>query len=294
MPSPFPGMDPYLEAPDVWPDFHNRLATIISAELNAILPAPYYARLEMRLELGVIVGGGGPQRIVPDVMVVTQPLAAVEATPAQLQPRTVITDPMRVTVRMEPIRHYYVEVRDAARGHQLTTLLEIVSPSNKGPGPDRDAYERKQHEIITSNVSLIELDLLRTGQRILPHPELHRAITTAKADYVVLINRASNRRATSADYEIYPIQLHQTLPCIPIPLRSDEVDVPLDLQVMVNQAYDSGPYRRIVSYREPPDIIDTGLDEGYRLMALDEEREAEALEWSEANYPYFIFRSQSC
>ena len=22
MPSPFPGMDPYLEAPQIWPDYH--------------------------------------------------------------------------------------------------------------------------------------------------------------------------------------------------------------------------------------------------------------------------------
>jgi hypothetical protein len=25
MPSPFPGMDPYLEAPELWPDVHHRL-----------------------------------------------------------------------------------------------------------------------------------------------------------------------------------------------------------------------------------------------------------------------------
>jgi hypothetical protein len=53
MPSPFPGMDPYLEAPDIWPDFHDALAGEISSELNRTLPRPYYARLEMRPEVGI-------------------------------------------------------------------------------------------------------------------------------------------------------------------------------------------------------------------------------------------------
>src|SRR3954464_4037517 len=73
MPSPFPGMDPYLEAPDIWPDFHNRLATRISDELNESLPRPYYARLEMRPEIGIVEEGRSRKRIVPDVVVVRHP-----------------------------------------------------------------------------------------------------------------------------------------------------------------------------------------------------------------------------
>ena len=44
MPSPFPGMDPYLEASDIWPDFQHALAADIRGELNRVLPLPYYAR----------------------------------------------------------------------------------------------------------------------------------------------------------------------------------------------------------------------------------------------------------
>ena len=54
MASPFPGMDPYLEAPDIWPDLQSALAAEIRNELNQTLPAPYYARLEKRPELGII------------------------------------------------------------------------------------------------------------------------------------------------------------------------------------------------------------------------------------------------
>src|SRR5687767_8133112 len=70
MPSPFPGMDPYLESPDIWPDFHHALAGEIRGQLNKTMPAPYYARLEMRPEIGVVEDEGSRRRIVPDVAVV--------------------------------------------------------------------------------------------------------------------------------------------------------------------------------------------------------------------------------
>jgi hypothetical protein len=69
MPSPFPGMDPYLEAPDIWPDLHEALAGEIRAELNLLLPPPYYARLEVRPEVGIVDDAGTARRIVPDVTV---------------------------------------------------------------------------------------------------------------------------------------------------------------------------------------------------------------------------------
>src|SRR4051812_14006476 len=74
MPSPFPGMDPYLEAPAIWPDLHDALAGEIRNELNHSLPSPYYARLEMRPEVGIVEEGGARQRIVPDITVVRHPL----------------------------------------------------------------------------------------------------------------------------------------------------------------------------------------------------------------------------
>lgn len=254
MTSPFPGMNPYLEAPDIWPDFHDRLATVISAHLNTALPEPYYARLEMRPELGVVLGEGVPRRIVPDVVVVRQPQAAAQATaPVLDRPRTMIAEPVRLTVHTEPIRHHFVEIRDAVRGHKLVTLIEIVSPSNKFPGPDRQAYERKQREVLHSDASLIELDLLRGGDRLLPHPELLAVVEQLGADYLILINRAAGRLGISTDYELYPVHLAEPLPCIPVPLQAGEADIPLDLQVLANQAYAGGPYHRLVDYLQPPD-----------------------------------------
>lgn len=254
MPSPFPGMDPYLEAPDIWPDFHDRLATMISVDLNTTLPDPYYARLEMRPEMGVVLSEGIPRRIVPDVVVVRRSEGTGSpVAPVLDRPRTEISEAIHLTIRTDPIRHHFVEIRDAVRGHKLVTLIEIVSPSNKGRGPDRQAYEEKQREVLHSDASLVELDLLRTGERILPYAELWEAVEQLGPDYLILINRAAGRRGMVTDYELYPVALTEPLPCIPVPLRAGEQDVPLDLQVVVNRVYDGGPYRRMIDYTQPPD-----------------------------------------
>ncbi|MFQ5595969.1 MAG: DUF4058 family protein [Anaerolineae bacterium] len=250
---PFPGMDPYLEAPDIWSDFHDALAAEIRTELNTNLPEPYYARLQMRPELGVILGEGVPRRIVPDVVVVSRPVESGPGTLVLDTPRTQITEPVHVTVRTDPIRHHFVEIRDAARGHKLVTLIEIVSPSNKSAGPDREAYQEKQREVLRSDANLIELDLLRAGRRILPYAELYEAVEQLRPDYLILVNRALGRRGMVTDYELYPVALREPLPCIPVPLRAGDEDVPLDLQIMVNRTYAGGPYRRMIDYTQPPD-----------------------------------------
>ncbi len=174
MPSPFPGMDPYLESPHIWPDLHDRLASEISTELNQTLPSPHYARLEMRPELGIIEGASSRQRIVPDITVVRHDrLPPAPGTAAVLdRPRRDISTSLEVIVHAEPIRHHFVEIRDSIQGHKLITLIEILSPSNKRPGPDRAAYQRKQREVLDSDACLVELDLLRAGERILPDFDL--------------------------------------------------------------------------------------------------------------------------
>jgi Protein of unknown function (DUF4058) len=258
MPSPFPGMDPYLEAPDIWPDFHSGFAGEIRAQLNSSLPSPFYARLEMRPEVGIVEEAGYTRRIVPDVAVVRRPQmgTGVESVAVLEAPRTTISKSVEVTIRSEPIRHAYVEIRDPSRGHALVTLIEIVSPSNKRRGPDRRTYLQKQSEVLESDVSLIELDLLRGGDRLLANVELQTWVGSLQPppDYVVLINRAWQRAEGFRAFQIFPIPLDEPLPVIPVPLRQDQTELPLDLQYVFNRVYDSGPYRRgAVNYLQPPD-----------------------------------------
>jgi len=53
MPSPFPGMDPYLESPDWFPDLHDGMIFSIKEGLQALLPRSYYARSRQRVWLGL-------------------------------------------------------------------------------------------------------------------------------------------------------------------------------------------------------------------------------------------------
>jgi hypothetical protein len=78
-----------------------------------------------------------------------------------------------VIVASEPLRHQFVESRDASRGHKLITLIEIVTPSNKRTGVDRRTYLREQREVLESDASLIEIDLLRAGERLLSNTSTH-------------------------------------------------------------------------------------------------------------------------
>jgi hypothetical protein len=258
MPSPFPGMDPYLEAPDIWPDFHEALAGEIRAELNFLLPHPYYARLEVRPEVGIVDDAGMMRRIVPDVAVVRtlRADAATSDTAILTERRDQVSESVEVIVGSEPLRHQFVELRDASRGHRLVTLIEIVSPSNKRAGVDRRAYLRKQREVLESDASLIEIDLLRSGERLLPNADLEAYLSSLEPQpaYLVLVNRAWRRSGVEMAYQLFAMSLREVLPCISVPLREGEDEVSLDLQWLFNQAYDRGPYRRgAVDYQREPE-----------------------------------------
>jgi hypothetical protein len=251
-------MDPYLETPGIWPGFHNRFAVGISDELDRVLPAPYYADIEERAEMGIIEESDEQQRIVLDIVVVRHPhslprdegggVAVATRTRRQVSPN------VELEVLNEPIRHLLVEIRDPTRGHKLVTLIEIVSPSNNRPGQDREAYARKQREVLESDASLVELDLLRGGRRIVTDVGLAERIERLKPKpaYVVLVNRVWKRGGGLITCQVFPFGLRDLLPCIAVPLKEGEPEVLLDLQDIFNRAYDTGPYRRgAVDYAGP-------------------------------------------
>ncbi len=256
MPSPFPGMDPFLEAPGLWPDVHHRLATVISENLNGALPRPYYATMEMRAELGIVAqrpdgnGHESRKRVIPDVLVLKHRdarqqgqggVAVLEAPARGISANIEFED-----LSDEPARDYFVEIRDAARGHKLVTLIEILSHANKRRGLDRDAYRAKQAKILESDVNLVEIDLLRDGERVLAteHLAAGMAQISPPPDYLVLVSRADKRGPRFLGYAIYPITVRDALPCIALPLGPDDPAIAFDLQSAFDRVYDTGPYRR--------------------------------------------------
>ena len=173
MPSPFPGMDPYLEDPHIWPDFHKCLANRLSTALNRELPDHYYAMLAIRCETGV-VDEPISTVIVPDAIVLHAHQENGGTATAIAAPRASLSDCWEIIAEFEPVELCSIEVRDRDRAHEVVTLIEILSPSNKRPGRDRNQLLAKRNGIMSSETSLVEIDLLRTGVRLWQDVEILR------------------------------------------------------------------------------------------------------------------------
>ena len=246
MPSPFPGMDPFLEDRAIFPDVHNSLIVYLRDALNSVLPPPYFAGIasrvwieetQRRVELdvnvlhpthsfngGVHAGGGG--------------VAVAEAT---------ATEPVVVELPSEEVRETYLEIHADPGGERLVTTIEILSRSNKTPGDHgREAYLQKQDEILRSRVHLVEIDLLRGGVHTTVVP-LGAAVRVAGFfDYHACVHRWDKPKVCF----VYPIQLQGRLPVLTIPLSPEHPAVVVDLKAMLDRAYDSGQYRRRARYRD--------------------------------------------
>ena len=129
MPSPFPGMNPYIEQDDVWHDFHARF-----------LPAAAEA-----------IGS----QVQPDYIVKIDEHVYVHELPSE--PRRLLG---RADLSVE--HETFIEIRDR-RSRELVCAIEVLSPSNKRPGPDREQYLTKRRQILSSPAHLVEIDLLRGG-----------------------------------------------------------------------------------------------------------------------------------
>jgi hypothetical protein len=140
---------------------------------------------------------------------------------------------------LDAMHESFIEIRDSENGY-LVTVLELLSPSNKQVGYDRDGYIAKRRNYLLSHVNFIEIDLLRGGPRM-PIEEL------SPCDYYVLVKRASERTRAG----VWPIRLRDSLPLIPIPMRAPDSDARLDLQAVLHSVYDRAGYRHRI-YRGTP------------------------------------------
>jgi hypothetical protein len=233
-------MDPYIEDPEVWSDFHSDLAGEIRARLNPLIQPAYVARLVPRVTYDV-VEVARTRGVRPDVGVwrKTPPLRETAGPPTTAIPPA----PAESSITLElPLRLHTVEIYQSG-AMELVTAIEILSPVNKRPGHDaqRD-YERKRRELLRSQVHLMEIDLLRGGER----PPLERPVPPAP--YYVVLSRAERRPTV----EVWPIQFQDALPLLPVPLLEPDPDAPLELGAAVSAVYERGGYATIIDYQSPP------------------------------------------
>lgn len=233
MPSPFPGMDPYLEGP-LWTSVHSQLGAEIARQLAPKISPRYIAWTTERFvmdtfdEIHVTTSNMYPDVELADTGGGTAPVGAV-ALAAPLQLATPIPT---------PVPHVSVEIRDTAE-RRLVTAIELLSPTNKR-GEGRGEYLMKRNRILLSPAHLVEIDLHREGQRV----PTTKALPPAR--YFVFLSRAEKRPV------IWPIPLTEPLPSVPIPLLAGDADVTLDLQLAFTNVYDLCRYDLAADYSKPP------------------------------------------
>jgi len=241
---PFPGMDPYIESSRFGKGFHGSLICEIVADLNAGLPEGFSANAEERVYIAP-----WDRAWVPDLQVVS----VVRETPEDRTQTAVLeqpTDHGTVIAHPEEERELFIEIRAGADWEQLVTVIEVLSPSDKRAGdPGRGAYVTKQRDYLESQTNLVEIDLLRGGSHTVAPPRNQLQVFGAW-DYVITAHRPARRW----HFEFWLNRLPQPLPAIKVPLVEGIAPFELNLQSVVDRAYDKGPYRRRVDYRQDPPV----------------------------------------
>nr|WP_184195436.1 DUF4058 family protein [Armatimonas rosea] len=238
MPSPFPGMDPYLERRSLWPDVHNAFLFCLRAEINRKLPQGFSARMEERLvveegirhfEADVAIGHGGPP--------------SEGATLAEIPSKFMdwIEDGV-------PVRQLFIEIHSHnTPERRVLTVIELLSHSNKSAGRGRDEYLAKQKTLLESEVHLLEIDLLRAGEYTLAASQSGLRARFGAFDYAASLHRGGYGQR----FQAVAWTIQERLPTVLVPLDETHPDLEIDLQPVFERTYDECGFERMVDYTQP-------------------------------------------
>lgn len=148
MPSPFPGMDPYLETPKLWPAFQHQLLACLYQILLPGLVDRYRARVGTRTYVSEM--------------------------------------PLFTSIIREQFAEEFIEIRNRTDG-RLVTLLEVVSPANKTTPAGRQAYLDARQQAVAQRAGIVEIDLVMQGKPLLTYsrdglPEYDYAVTVTRSN----------------------------------------------------------------------------------------------------------------
>lgn len=254
MSSPIPGMNPYLEQDDSWEDFHHDFISRTREVLSAMVGANYFVKVEVRLYVHELSSEDKHFTGRADVGVTAGPGMGTLTTASS------VSAPIKLPFPKVDIERYsWLEIRDR-RSRKVVTVIELLSPTNKTPGPDRDDYLQKRALLLFGPSSFIEIDLRRGGKR----PE---SPVLPACDYYVLLSRAYDR----SNLDIWPIGLRNRLPVIAVPLTPPDAEISLDVQAVLDRTYDAAQYGKYI-YAETPDPPLSPEDDAWAKQILAEKR----------------------
>jgi len=235
MPSPFPGMDPFIEDQE-WEDFHTRFNTTLSDALAPGVEPRYIVRVERRVYVEHGLGDEDQVRWA-DVSVLWSGTNAPVAVASPAQPSTSLVPVECLLPVPQERRETYLVIREQ-QTMEIVTIIETLSPANKRASSDgREQYLAKRDEILASRTNLVEIDLLRGGKRL-------PVVGMPSGDYFAVVSPGYRRPRT----DVYHWTIRQSLPSIPIPLKKGESAVDLDLQHVVTTVYDRARYQLSLNY----------------------------------------------
>jgi hypothetical protein len=238
---PFPGMDPWLEHPVLWPGVHNRLITAIADDLTARVAPRYFVGVEQHTYVTSAIGDLAVIR--PDVLVGRSRSRKRISAPGE--PATAQAGVLAMDVEMPfeiQVEDWYLEIRLVGTS-KLVTVIEVLSPWNKSPGQGRKEYLRKRKHIGKTRTSLVEIDLLRGGKPMplaISHP--------VESDYRILVSRGATRPRA----KLYAFGVRQPIPAIPIPLSPKDPETSLELNTVLHALYERARFDLVLDYTNPP------------------------------------------
>ncbi len=235
-------MDPFLENQE-WEDFHTRFNTVISELLCPTLEPDYLVRVERRVYL---------ERVGEDAATMRQADVAILSTDSPLPSgrrelasagTATATECMLILPMQRSETYLVIRHRPTM---EVVTVIELLSPSNKRSGGDgRREYLSERDELLSSTSHLVELDLMRGGERLPMDGSL------PPGEYHAIISRTYRRPRAS----VYSWTMQQAMPKIPIPLRRGDDDCWLDLQTAFTTVYALARYDLSVNYQTQLDPL---------------------------------------
>ena len=241
MPTPFPGMDPYLERRGIWEQVHTDLIVSIRRFLTPLLRPHYHVGIEERTYLSVLPSDDQSTGM-PDILIAAPLSPAGAATPSVAMAAPVAVAPVVAQLPLpEEAKERYLEIRTIP-DQQVITVIEILSPTNKTTREGREIYEKKRLKVLGSLTHLVEIDLLRAGQ-----PFSMKA--PRQSDYRLVVSRSQGRPYA----DVYLFGVRDPIPDLPIPLRRGEEEPLVPLNQILHEVYDQGGYDLIIDYQKLPE-----------------------------------------
>lgn len=242
--SPFPGMDPYLEDPAIFPDLHDRLIAVLGDATFLNLPAGYFAVIGRQTWIDVADQWIGADVKLRQGNAPRSDLASIAATADST------VAPLVIHVAGQERQRTFVEIyQQRGPKRRLITVIEVLSPSNKtSRSSNRKRYLRKQRELLDRDVHLVEIDLLRSGRHTTAVPLADLKRKAGEFAYHICIHRFDRLD----DYLVYPRGLRESLGTFHVPLHPKDTDLPVNLQVAFDRCYAAGPYQFEVDYSASP------------------------------------------